>query len=159
MMNQSTVDMLRDMRMNGMANELEAQLTDPSFNALGFEERLGLLVTAEWNRRQNNKVNRYIRNASFSAPSATVEGIEYYEDRQLDRAQILRFSCCQYIDEGRHIILKGASGNGKTYIACALVKCGLSSFQVGTVYPDAGAAGFDQRCPQLRRTSEAAEGV
>ena len=57
MMNQSTVDMLRDMRMNGMANELETQLTDPSFNALGFEERLGLLVTAEWNRRQNNKGN------------------------------------------------------------------------------------------------------
>ena len=129
MMNQPTVDMLRDMRMNGMANELEAQLTDPSFHALGFEERLGLLVTAEWNRRQTNKVNRYIRNASFSAPSATVEGIEYYEDRQLDRAQMLRFSTCQYIDEGRHIILKGASGNGKTYIACALGNAACRHFK------------------------------
>ena len=129
MMNQPTVDMLRDMRMNGMANELEAQLTDPSFHVLGFEERLGLLVTAEWNRRQTNKVNRYIRNASFSAPSASVEGIEYYEDRQLDRAQMLRFSTCQYIDEGRHIILKGASGNGKTYIACALGNAACRHFK------------------------------
>ncbi len=34
--------------------------------------------------------------------------------------EMLRLSTCQYIDEGHHVILKGASGNGKTYIACAL---------------------------------------
>ena len=53
------------------------QLKDPTFNELGFEERLGLLVNAEWNRRQSNKLNRFIRNARFAVPSATVEGIEY----------------------------------------------------------------------------------
>lgn len=61
-----------------------------------------------------------IRNAHFSASSATIEGIEYYEDRKLDKTQILRLATCKYIDEGHHVILKGASGNGKTYIACAL---------------------------------------
>ena len=50
------------------------------------------------------------------APSATVEGIEYYEDRKLDKSQMLRLSTCKYIDEGHHVILEGASGNGKTYI-------------------------------------------
>ena len=129
MINQSTADMLREMRMSAMANELEAQLTDSSFHALGFEDRLGLLVTAEWNRRQTNKVNRYSRNANFSTPSASIEGIEYYEDRQLDKTQMLRFSTCQYIDEGRHIILKGASGNGKTYIACALGNAACRHFK------------------------------
>ena len=122
MISQATVDMLRGMKMSAMAWELEQQLTDPSFRELAFEERLGLLVTAEWNRRQTNKVNRLIRNARFSTPSAAVEAIEYYEDRKLDKAQILRFAACGYIDEGHHIILKGASGNGKTYAR----KCRLS---------------------------------
>ena len=52
---------------------------------------------------------------AFAVPSATVEGIEYYEDRKLDKAQMLRFATCHYVDEGHHIILKGASGNGITY--------------------------------------------
>ena len=67
--------------------------------------------------------------AHFSAPSATVEGIEYYEDRKLDKAQMLRLSTCGYIDEGHHVILKGASGNGKTYIACALGNAACRRFK------------------------------
>lgn len=112
--------MLADMRLSAMATELANQLKDPSFAALGFEERLDMIVTAEWNKRQTNKINRLIKSAHFSASSATIEGIEYYEDRKLDKTQILRLATCNYIDEGHHVILKGASGNGKTYIACAL---------------------------------------
>jgi len=92
MLNQATMDMLTAMKMTAMAAEFANQLKDPTFNELGFEERLGLLVNAEWNRRQSNKLNRFIRNARFAVPSATVEGIEYYEDRKLDKAQILRFA-------------------------------------------------------------------
>lgn len=79
-----------------------------------------MAVTAEWNKRQTNKVNCLIKKAHLGAPSATVEGIEYYEDRKLDKSQMLRLSIGKYIDEGHHVILEGASGNGKTYIACAL---------------------------------------
>ncbi len=49
-----------------------------------------------------------------------MEEIEYHEDRKLDKAQLLRLASCKYIDEGHHVVLEGASGNGKTYIACAL---------------------------------------
>ena len=129
MLNQATMDMLTAMKMTAMAAEFANQLKDPTFNELGFEERLGLLVNAEWNRRQSNKLNRFIRNAHFAVPSATVEGIEYHEDRKLDKAQRLRFATCQYIDEGHHIILKGASGNGKTYIACALGNAACRRFK------------------------------
>ena len=117
----NTIERLRAMRMTSFASELERQMEDKaSYSQLGFEERLALLVDSEWNRRQDNKLTRFIRNARFSAPSATIEGIEYIEDRHLDMAKMLRFATCQYINDGRHIILKGASGNGKTYIACAL---------------------------------------
>ena len=88
-MNQQTVDMLTDMKLSAMAAEFTAQLQEPSFRALSFEERFSMAVTAEWNRRQTNKVERLIKKAHFSAPSATMEGIEYYEDRRLDKTQIL----------------------------------------------------------------------
>jgi DNA replication protein DnaC len=121
MINQSTIDTLRQMRMGAMAQALEEQLLDhETYGKLAFEERLGLLVDAEWSKRQSNKLNRHIRNAHFSNPEACVEGIEYHPDRKLDKAQMLRLSTCKFIDQGHHLILEGASGNGKTWIACAL---------------------------------------
>ena len=121
MTKQSTIDTLKNMRFSGMAEEFERQTGDPeAYAQISFEDRVGLMVDAEWNRRRANKYKRLVNGAHFSIPSATVEGIEYHEDRKLDKAQIVSFSTCQYIDKGHHIILKGASGNGKTYIACAL---------------------------------------
>ena len=126
----NTIERLRAMKMNALATELECQLEDAdSYKQLGFEDRLSLLVDAEWNRRQNNKLIRYVRNAHFSDANATIEGIEYIEDRHLDKGRMLRFATCNYIDEGRHIILKGASGNGKTYIACALGNAACRKFK------------------------------
>ena len=121
MIRQSTVDLLREMRFGGMASELERQISDAeSFRELSFEDRLALLVDAEWNRRQKNKYQRCLHNARLSIPNATVEGIEYYEDRKLSRKDFTLLSTCKYIEDEHHIIFKGASGNGKTYFACAL---------------------------------------
>ena len=47
----------------------------------------------------------------------------------LDKSQMLRLSTCKYIDEGHHVILEGASGNGKTYIACALGNAACRRFK------------------------------
>lgn len=121
MIRQSTVDLLREMRFGGMASELERQISDSeSFRELSFEDRLALLVDAEWNRREKNKYQRCLHNARLSIPNATVEGIEYYEDRKLSRKDFTLLSTCKYIEDEHHIIFKGASGNGKTYLACAL---------------------------------------
>ena len=121
MIRQSTVDLLREMRLGGMASELERQISDAeSFRELSFEDRLALLVDAEWNRRQKNKYQRCLHNARLSIPNATVEGIEYYEDQKLSRKDFTLLSTCKYIEDEHHIIFKGASGNGKTYLACAL---------------------------------------
>ena len=53
----------------------------------------------------------------------------YHPDRKLDKAQLKRFSTCKYIDDGRHIILSGACGSGKTYIACALGNAACRKFK------------------------------
>ena len=121
MIRQSTIELLKEMRFGGMASELERQLIDAeAFRELLFEDRLAMLVEAEWNRRQANKYSRCVHNARFAIPGATVEGIEYFEDRKLSKKQMIQFSTCKYVEEGHHIIFRGASGNGKTYLACAL---------------------------------------
>ena len=121
MKNSATIESLKAMRFSAMAAELERQMQDPATYAhMGFEERVALLVDAEWNSRQNNKLIRCIRDAWFAEPSAAVEDNEYYEDRHLDKAQLLRFATCDFIAKNHHIIFKGASGNGKTYLACAI---------------------------------------
>ena len=130
MINVSTKEILKAMHCTAMATEFERQLTDQAtYGQLGFEERFALIVDAEWNRRQANKLARGIRNARFSEPGASIEGIEYYPERRLDKAQMLRFATCKYIDDGHHIILSGASGGGKTYIACALGNAACRKFK------------------------------
>ena len=130
MMILSSMEALKAMRFTAMAAELERQLNDPgSYSQLAFEERLSLLVDAEWNRRQQNRMLRCLHNAHLATPGAAIEDIECHEDRRLDKAQILRFATCQYIDEGHHIILKGASGSGKTFLACALGNAACRKFK------------------------------
>lgn len=105
-------------------------MKDPDiYGQLGIEERFALIADAEWNRRQANKLAKGIRSAGFSESGASIEGIEYYPERRLDKAQMLRFATCKYIDEGHHIILSGVSGGGKTYIACALGNAACRKFK------------------------------
>ena len=61
MLTETTVSKLREMRLSVMANALKDQFADPQFQSMAFEDRLGLLVDAEWNARKNNHLNKLIR--------------------------------------------------------------------------------------------------
>jgi DNA replication protein DnaC len=104
-----------------MAATFDEQLKNSElYRDFGFEERFGLIVDAEWAKRQSNKLERYISKARFAEPYASIEAIEYYPDRKLDKSEMIRLSTCKFIDDKHHIILESASGNGKTYVSCAL---------------------------------------
>lgn len=105
--------------MTAMAERYMDQLRNPEYQELSFEDRFGMLVDIEWGRRKNAKLDRLIRSAEFRDTQACIEDIEYHMDRKLDRSQILRLSTGRYIEEKHNIIIKGASGNGKTYLGCA----------------------------------------
>jgi len=79
MINISTIDTLKAMHCGAMATELENQLIDPkTYTSLGFEERIALIVDAEWSRRQQNKLQKHIKQAGFSLASACIEGINTF---------------------------------------------------------------------------------
>lgn len=105
MINASTFEKLKALNCSAMADEFQNQINDSrSYNSLGFEERLGLLVDAEWNRRQANKLKNLIKRASLSISTACIEDIEYLPDRKLDKAQLIRFSTCQYIKDRKSVV-------------------------------------------------------
>ena len=120
MINQATMDKLIEMRLSIMASAFRDQQKDVAFVDLSFEERFGLLVDSEWASRKSNKLLRLIRSADFHFPTACAEDIEYHQDRKLDKPLITKLSACQYIHELHNVIILGASGAGKTYLACAL---------------------------------------
>jgi DNA replication protein DnaC len=95
-------------------------LSDAKTAGLSFEERFGILVDIEWTTRRNNRLKRLIRAANYSDPKACVEDIEYSADRNLDRGLIERLATCKYIEDCHNVILLGATGSGKSYIANAL---------------------------------------
>ena len=119
MTNQSTIDKLIEMRLTTMADAFRNQLDDPKFKEVPFEDRFGMLVDIEYSNRKNNRQKRLIRNAGFDQPEANIMDINYTSGRKLNKDLINRLATCEYISEHRNLFITGATGCGKTYMACA----------------------------------------
>jgi len=119
MLDNNTASKLREMKLSVMAAAFHRQMENKASSDLSFEDRVGLMVDAEWTSRRNNRLNRLIRNAGFSMPEASLEDIEYHPDRELDKALIARLSTCNFVDEHHNVIILGATGSGKSYLANA----------------------------------------
>lgn len=120
MLSENTITKMHEIRLGVMARHFQQQLLNPALNAMAFEERFGLLIDAEWSSRKSNRLKRIIKNANYAISNACVENIAYHADRKLDKALIARLANCSYIHECHNVIIMGATGVGKTYIACAL---------------------------------------
>ena len=119
MINQSTTDKLIEMRLTAMADAFRIQMDDFSMKDVPFEDRFGMLVDVEYTSRKNNRLKRIIRSAELEQPDACIAGIDYRSGRKLNKELINRLATCEYIAEYRNIFITGATGSGKTYMACA----------------------------------------
>jgi DNA replication protein DnaC len=120
MLNEPTLDKLHAMRLGTMAETWLQQQQDPEMAQLSFEERLGMLVDAEYVARENRKLTRRLRDAKLRIPSACVEDIQYVARRNLDKRLMRQLATCRWLDEHLNVMVTGATGVGKTFIACAL---------------------------------------
>ena len=117
---QSTMDKLIEMRLTAMSDAFRNQIDDPKMKDVPFEDRFGMLVDIEYNNSKSNSLKRLIRNASFDQPEAHISDIDYTSGRKLNRTLIERLGTCEYIVDHRNVFITGATGSGKTYLACAL---------------------------------------
>lgn len=102
-----------------MAAALEEQSLIADVRSLSFEDRLGLLVEREPTYREDRRLTRLLQLAKLHL-SATPEDIEFRRPRGLDKSLILRLVSCAWIDAHEVVLVSGATGTGKSYLACAL---------------------------------------
>lgn len=119
MTNEATFEKMRQMRLTGMLHAFR-QTTEPGFaHNFSTDELIAHLVDAEWEERQNRRLARLLQAAHFRY-QATFEQIDPDGPRQLDKNLLLRLSRCQWLNKAENVLITGATGVGKSFIASAL---------------------------------------
>jgi DNA replication protein DnaC len=110
------LEQLRKLKLNGMLEAFEEQNKQPDIRKLRFEERLGLLVEHEISLRESKRVKRRLQTAKLKTP-ACFEDINFKATRKLDKSLVASLENCQWVKDHRNIIITGATGTGKTFLA------------------------------------------
>ncbi|HTG57108.1 MAG TPA: IS21-like element helper ATPase IstB [Niabella sp.] len=118
-MKNMTVEAMNAMKFSGMVEAFQASLQTRQSEKFTPDEFINYLIQAEWDHRQNRKVNLAIRRARFRY-QAIVEDIDFTSGRGLDKNQILRLSDCSFIEKNECVLIAGATGVGKSHLASAL---------------------------------------
>lgn len=118
-MNQNTLDLMRQMKFNGMFNAFKLSLESGKSEQLTPDEMVAQLIQSEWDERHNRSILKKVQNARFRYKAA-VEDVYYGKDRNLDKNQIHRLAQCTFIDNYENILITGSTGIGKSYLASAL---------------------------------------
>lgn len=123
------IDHLKQMKMSGMAEAYEEQILNPNSDLNSFNDRFSNIVNFEWELRFNKKFNRYLKKATLRYPQASFDESIYEPERKLDTDTIERLSNCKWLDEGRNLLITGATGAGKSYLSNALCIAAIRQFK------------------------------
>ena len=110
---------LRKLKLSGMANHLEACLAMPQHQRPDADVLLAQLIEAEDLYRNQRRTNLAIKNARFRY-QANIQNITCSTERNLSKEQVNYYLDNSYIDRAENIIITGATGCGKSYLASAL---------------------------------------
>lgn len=122
MLSEPTMEKLKFLDLHGLAQAWVEQQQHPDLTRLSFDERLGLLVDVEWDRRQNKRLERRLKEAKLKVGRACLEDVDYSPRRQLDQATVRQLGSCKWIAQHHNLVISGKTGTGKTYLACAFAQ-------------------------------------
>ncbi|MDD5463427.1 MAG: IS21-like element helper ATPase IstB [Methylococcales bacterium] len=146
---EQVVTQLRAMRLANMADSLLSRLKNGDTRDLAPEEFVALLVQDEFNARQSRKLSRMLGRANFKPQQACMENIIYDAARGFAKKDLIVFTTSNWISDARNIILTGATGTGKSYLAEA----------IGFAACKQGFAAVKYRCPILFEEVHSAKGT
>lgn len=115
----ATLEQMKQLRLNGMAEAYHQQLQQPVHQQLEAHELLGLLIQSEQLSRQQEKTAYFLKLARLRLP-AIPEQVTCSPSRNLTKQQLTTLLQGQYLKDGDNILITGATGCGKSYLACAL---------------------------------------
>lgn len=119
MNNEQTIEKLKQMRLTAMAQLHQQHVRDNGVADITADEYLAMLTDHQWEDRQNRKIQRLLKQAGF-AQSANLAEVNHAQERNLDRNMFARLGTLDFMARKENIILTGASGTGKSYLAQAL---------------------------------------
>ena len=120
MLNEHTLDQLRTLRLDGMLHAIEQQAISAAASELPFDDRLTMLVQREVDWRDDKRVARLLKAARLKVSAACIEDINWRASRSLDRSLIATLAGGDWLRHARNLLITGATGCGKTWLACAL---------------------------------------
>ncbi|TDP63939.1 IS21-like element helper ATPase IstB [Roseateles toxinivorans] len=120
MLSEHTLDQLRTLRLDGMVHALQDQSHSTAAAELSFDDRLTLLVQREIAWRDDRRVTRLLKAARLKVSAACIEDINWRASRGLDRHLIVALAGSDWLRHARNLLITGATGSGKTWLACAL---------------------------------------
>ena len=118
-MTEQTRQWLRELRLPAMEKAYSGQLELPASAALGFDERLALLVQAEVESRRNKKLSRLLKTANLKDKGACLEELDFSKSRNIDKSLVANLADCRWIRKGFNLLITGACGTGKTFFVSA----------------------------------------
>ena len=125
---------LRTMRLSGMAEKLEEQAANPNIDLTPADIRIADIIESEWNMRNNKKFSRCLKKAQLRYPDASLDDTIYEPDRLLDIGTIQSLLDCNWINEGRNVLITGKTGAGKSYYANVIAISALRKFKTVRYY-------------------------
>lgn len=123
-----TIEKLRKLHLSSMIEAYRLQVEDPNSDLRSFDDRFKEIVNNEWDARYNKKLNKYIKKATLKYPGADFDESIYQTDRLLDTKSIEALCELTWINDARNILITGATGAGKTYLANALCITAIRKF-------------------------------
>jgi len=122
LLNEHTLDQLRGLRLDGMVHALADQATTTAAGGLAFDDRLAMLVQREIDWRDAKRLTRLLKAARLKLTSACLEDIDWRTSRGLDRNLVTALAGGDWLRHGHNVLITGATGVGKTWLACALAQ-------------------------------------
>lgn len=120
MHNETTLYQMKKLNLTTMANSFESRLNAREHIDLSHEEFLALLINDEFEGRKTRKLKRMIKTANFRPEKPCLENIKKSSFRGFKNSDIAQFRSDTWIKNAQNIVLTGATGSGKTYIAEAI---------------------------------------
>ncbi|MDR0429424.1 MAG: IS21-like element helper ATPase IstB [Tannerellaceae bacterium] len=110
---------LMRLKLSGMASWVKTMEESRQIEKLSFADGLRLLLQAERDTREGNRYQRLLKNASFRY-GASLEELSYDASRGLEQSKVLSLASGNYIRNGESVLITGAAGCGKSFLASAL---------------------------------------
>lgn len=152
---QQTMTRLRELRLTSMADAYSSQLQQPKLHQLGFDDRFGLLVEHEASERESKKLKRLVQGAGFPE-TASLEDADYRASRGIDKSVVASLASCEWVRQQLNLIILGATGVGKTWLACAFgsqvcrLRLPVVFYRASDLYGDIAVAAHDGSLPKLK---------